>query len=282
VTNTLKKQRDPLNQGVDLNIPDEVTTIRDNLAANPIVTGRNIQQAAADLRATGEPEGNRYADALVGNDTTGQQPWGAVRGMLAEHTPIQAGGVKGAAGDAFAQGNALYGQSQDLGRLEDMQAKAALPNAPGVGSQVSQWLQSRTGQQFGLQNPQNEAAWKTLAGMGKPATAADLMPSMWDVRHALVYPALAVGGGMMSGRQQDPAAIAEELAGGFAAGYGLHRLGPYAVSPFQRAFQEAKLSAAKQTLGAGAPFKVGRSALPGSSIAQALRTLSAAYGATGR
>ena len=102
----IRQARDPQGKGVPLGIPGDVNSILTdcNGLANPEVTGRTIQQASRDLRATGDWTGHRYADAL---DNT-----------LRYDMP-SAGGQVGEAWDAKQAGDLWYQRINDLERLNE-------------------------------------------------------------------------------------------------------------------------------------------------------------------
>ena len=60
----IRAVRDPNGLGVDLGIPKDVNDVVANLTQNPVVSGRNLQQASSALRATGDWTGHRFADAI--------------------------------------------------------------------------------------------------------------------------------------------------------------------------------------------------------------------------
>jgi hypothetical protein len=105
--------RDPNGLGVDLGIPKDVNDIVTNLGRNPLVSGRNLQQASSDLRATGDWTGHRFADAI---DT-----------HLDTAPPIPGYGQIGEAGAAKNAGDLINGRINDLERL----AKESPSGAPG-------------------------------------------------------------------------------------------------------------------------------------------------------
>jgi hypothetical protein len=105
----IRAVRDPQGLGVDLGIPDDVNKIVGNIQASPIVSGRNLQQASQDLRATGDWTGHRFADS-IDNTLNSAQP------MSVNGVPT---GQVGEAGAAKSAGDSLYGRINDLERLGD-------------------------------------------------------------------------------------------------------------------------------------------------------------------
>ena len=131
----VRQVRDPQGKGVPLGIPSDVNSILtdSNGLANPEVTGRTIQQASRDLRATGDWTGHRYADAL---DNT-----------LRYDTP-SAGGEAGEAWNAKQAGDLWYQRINDLERLDEptaanvKQTQAFYPDPQSPQAQALARLQS--------------------------------------------------------------------------------------------------------------------------------------------
>ena len=155
----IRQVRDPQGKGVPLSIPSDVNSILTdtNGLANPEVTGRTIQQASRDLRATGDWTGHRYADAL---DNT-----------LRYDTPSD-GGQAGEAWDAKQAGDLWYQRINDLERLGDQPTMADVTKTQGFYS-----------------DPQSPEA-QSLARL-KSAMQSSFNP--WHLRH-VVGP--VIGGGM--------------------------------------------------------------------------------------
>jgi hypothetical protein len=149
----IRAVRDPNGLGVDLGIPKDVNDIVTNLSQSPIVSGRNLQQAGQDLRATGDWTGHRFADAI---DT-----------HLATAQPISINGVPtgqvGEAGAAKMAGDTLYGRINDLERLgtdpsqltPGAVSKTASFYQPSPGAQPGPPAQSLTALQNAMQPPFN-------------------------------------------------------------------------------------------------------------------------------
>jgi hypothetical protein len=173
------------------------------------------------------------------------------------------------------------GQFAGVQRMDEWQQQAATPGGPSVAQQAGQWLRTGQGQQFAPPGSEAYKAVSAVGGMGDtPTSLSDLWPSLWDTRHIarpMIEGAIA---GPLLGRSTDPTTIAEEALVGGLTGYGLHKLGPLAFSPFARARQAAVTGAARQTLGTDAPFKIGSPQRD--KVMQALRYLMATQGAQGR
>ena len=99
--------RDPYGQGVDLGIPADVNDILGKLQNNPIVSGRNSQEASSALRDNGDWTAHRFADALDNHLNTAQP-------MSINGAPT---GQVGEAGAAKRAGDLWYQRIQDLNRL---------------------------------------------------------------------------------------------------------------------------------------------------------------------
>jgi hypothetical protein len=99
---TIRAVRDPAGLGADLGIPKSVNDTLIDLQKNPAVTGRNLQEASADLRENGGWHGHRFADQLDNVLNTAQ--------------PLQ-GGQPGEAGAAQLAGDLWTGRIKDLERL---------------------------------------------------------------------------------------------------------------------------------------------------------------------
>ena len=108
----IRASRDPHGVGVDLGIPQDVNDIVAPLQQSPVVSGRNLQEASRDLRATGDWTGHRFADQFDS--------------VLKNDDPLK-GGDAGEGWDAKQAGDNLYGRINDLERL----AKESLSGAAG-------------------------------------------------------------------------------------------------------------------------------------------------------
>jgi hypothetical protein len=113
----IRAVRDPNGLGVDLGIPKDVNDIVASLSNNPIVSGRNLQQASRDLRDTGDWTAHRFADAIDNHLDTAQP-------MSINGVPTGQIGEAGAAKDA---GDLIYSRIEGLERL----AKETPSGAPG-------------------------------------------------------------------------------------------------------------------------------------------------------
>jgi hypothetical protein len=287
VTADISAQRNPGRvAGVPLGIPPEVDAILSNpkgLGA-PIVTGRTIQQGAKDLRKTGSWEGNRYADALVG-DTTGQG--NGTLGMLATHQPIQAGGQTGDAAAALAAGNIPYAQGKDIGRVDKWEAAAAVPRGPDVGTSAKAYLLSPKGQVLAPPGSVPYQTYSQLAATARP-TQAPGVPNTFELRH-MIHPIVsglggAAFGGLTGGATSgwDPARIAEEAAVGGLGIFGVHYTGSKLRAMADAAAQARQLAASRATLSqVGGPQTNFGPVLPNTPLREALRTLIFGQGARG-
>ena len=180
-----------------------------------------------------------------------------------------------------AAGDELYAKAQDVGRLNDWIAKAAVPQGPDVGSQASSYLRTGQGQTFA---PPGSAAYDALSTLAKTSAGPDLSaaPSAFDFRH-LAHPLVgaAVGGALGVGTQHDldPAHIAENMILGGALGYGAHKGIPLIQGRLQQAAQGRAIDAARVALGTGSQQSP---VLPIAPFRDAIRSLIFGQGAGGR
>jgi hypothetical protein len=186
----------------------------------------------------------------------------------------------GAAAAARDAGDIQFGRAQDLGRLNDWIAKAAVPGGPDVGSQASSYLRSDAGNAFAKPNTPQYDALSTLAGTANPQVSG--APTAWDIRH-FAHPLVGAGlGAAVGGYEEghfDPAHLAEEAAAGALLGYVLHKGVPAVQSRFfQGPQQQRAIDAARVALSTGQPQAP---VLPIAHVRDALRSAIFGRGAAG-
>jgi hypothetical protein len=239
------------------------------LLNKPQLSANDLQQSQSYLKGIAGDGRSDPNDALYAAHYAGK-----LQGVLDNATP-QTGvpqnwsnptNAPSFASATKAAGDALHAKAQDVGRLDDWVAKAAVPQGPDVGSQASSYLRTGAGQTFA---PPGSAGYDALSTLASTARAPDIAaaPSAWDLRH-MAHPLVgaALGGalGIGSEHELDPAHIAEAALGGAALGYGLHKGVPAVQGAFQRATQQRAIDAARvalatgqqqSPLGAAAPFR---------------------------
>lgn len=171
----IRASRDPNGLGVDLGIPKDVNDLVAKLQQNPVVSGRNLQEASRDLRNTGDWTGHRFADAIDN--------------VMANAQPIPGTGAVGDAAAAQAAGDLIHGRIQGLERL----AADTPSGAPGPTPSAVQ----KTRQFYDPGSPEYQALTDLQSAM-KPSF------NWWHLRHA-VGPLLGAGVGAVES-QIDPEA----------------------------------------------------------------------------
>ena len=222
----IRASRDPHGLGVDLGIPQDVNDIVTSLQQSPVVSGRNLQQAGSDLRATGDWTGHRFADQLDN--------------VLQNDDPLK-GGEAGDGWDAKQAGDNLYGRINDLERL----AKESPSGAPGPTPSAVQQTKSRYEPDPG-QPPGPE--YQSLTAL---QNAMQPKFNFWTARHIaapLVGAALGGAEGYFNPAEGQnhwltAATQAAEGAAIFGGGHALARARPGSA-----------LNAANYTIGTGQPY----------------------------
>ena len=221
----IRNLRDPQGQGANLGIPKDVSDIVNNLSQEPVVTGRVIQEASRDLRATGDWTGHRYADALDKALNTAQP-------MSVNGQPT---GQIGAAGAAQKAGDDLWGRIKDLNRLSQEGPTGAPGPTPGaIQATKSNWAQG---------TPEYDAL-TALQGAVKPGFN-------WShLRHAVAP--LAFEGAALGEHYMDPDDQYPWLRAGL---HGLAAGSMFTALPAIAAARPGPaINAARYTLGTGQPM----------------------------
>jgi hypothetical protein len=208
--------RDPQGLGADLGIPKSLNERLMDLQSNPVVTGRNLQEASADLRENGGWTGHRFADALDNVLNTAQ--------------PLQ-GGQPGEAGAAKLAGDLWTGRIKDLERL-----------GTDPGELTNKAIEKTQGF-YPQESPQGQAL-TALAKANEPAF------NWFRARH-LVAP-LAFEGAAQADQALDPERTAPWVSGILhgAAGAALFEGLPRVAAPRPG----AALNAARYAIGTGQPM----------------------------
>jgi hypothetical protein len=155
------------------------------------------------------------------------------------------------AAKTLGDANALYGQSQDMGRLDNWQQKAAVAGGPDVATQARGYLTSERGQDFAPPGSPTYQALNTLAGQGSKGS---YLP-YW-AKHYVMAPIAGLAAGeaaqavtgepsSVEGRVGEDMAMALAFGGGGA----LYKGGTGASAS---AAQQRAIDAARATIGTGA------------------------------
>jgi hypothetical protein len=224
--NIIRATRDPHGLGVDLGIPQDVNDIVAPLQQSPVVSGRNLQEASRDLRATGDWTGHRFADQFDN--------------VLKNDDPLK-GGDAGEGWDAKQAGDNLYGRINDLERL----AKESPSGAPGPTPSAVQQTKDRYAPDP-RQTPGPE--YQSLTALQK---AMQPNFNFWTARHIaapLVGAALGGAEGYFNPAEGQnhwltAATQAAEGAAIFGGGHALARARPGSA-----------LNATNYTIGTGQPY----------------------------
>lgn len=218
--------RDPQGQGADLGISPDVNKIVNDLSNSTAFTGRNIQQASSDLRATGDWTGHRYADGLDSVLNTAQPK--SINGVPT--------GQVGEAGAAIAKGDDLWGRIKDIKRL-----------TPDDGSSPTLNAIKQTRPFYDKGTPEDQA-------LGNLQDASGPGLNWWHLRHPLGI--VGGEGAALAAEAYDPnhqspwmhvlphAVTAAALFSG----------APAALSAAGRLGQGSALNAAKYAIGTGQPI----------------------------
>jgi hypothetical protein len=181
-----------------------------------------------------------------------------------------------------AAGDALYGKSQDVGRLDDWIAKSQVAGGGAgtdVGAQASSYLRSNAGQTFAAPGTPQYDALNKLAG-----TAAKESSIPWWVKHFVIAPTAgtAINEGIQAGTggHETPVEhVVADLGMGAALATSMAGYGAYSGAR-ARAAQQAAIDATRSTFSTGslqAP-----AAAPSSAFGDAIRRLLLSQGAAGK
>ena len=259
----------------------EINTLLDK----PQLSANDLQQSQSYLKGIASDGRSDPNDALYAAHYAGK-----LQGILDNATPFTGvpqnwsnpTNAPSFASAKKAEGDALYGRSQDVGRLNDWIAKSQVAGGGAgadVGSQASSYLRSGAGQTFAPPGSPQYQSVNTLAG-----TAAKESSVPWWVKHFVIAPAAgtAINEGIQAGTggHETPLEhVGADLGMGLALAGTMSGYGAYSGMR-ARAAQQRAIDAARSTLSTGnyqAPV-----AAPTSAFGDAIRRIIFSQGAAGR
>jgi hypothetical protein len=255
------------------------------LLKKPQLTANDLQQSQSYLKGIASDGRSDPNDAMYAAHYAGK-----LQDVLDNATP-QTGvpqnwsnptGAPSFASAQKAAGDALYGKSQDVGRLDDWIAKSQVAGGGAgtdVGAQASSYLRSNAGQTFAAPGTPQYDALNKLAG-----TAAKESSIPWWVKHFVIAPTAgtAINEGIQAGTggHETPVEhVVADLGMGAALATSMAGYGAYSGAR-ARAAQQAAIDATRSTFSTGslqAP-----AAAPSSAFGDAIRRLLLSQGAAGK
>lgn len=224
-------------------------------------------------------------DNLKGNGAIGVEAARPLEDLMSSTPAVHPSGASTDALSLMNEGKARAEQYLNMGRLEQMVGEAKeVPGTPDVGTQAKGWFKGPEGRQYYPVPPPGQTpspffrAWQNLGNAATPPVS--LVPTFWDLKHAIMPFALGATGGLGLGVQQhhDPSVMVEDALMGGLGYYGLHRLVPAANYQFRQ------LPALNRAIGAaGQTFSTGQYQAPArnATLSDLARGLAFGPGASG-
>lgn len=259
----------------------EINTLLDK----PQLSANDLQQSQSYLKGIASDGRSDPNDAVYAAHYAGK-----LQGVLDNATP-QTGvpqnwanptGAPSFASAQKAEGDALFGKAQDVGRLNDWIAKSQVAGggaATDVGSQASSYLRTGAGQTFAPPGSPQYKSVNTLAG-----TAAKESSIPWWVKHFVIAPTAgtAINEGIQAGTGEHESPlehVGADLGMGAALATSMAGYGAFSGAR-ARAAQQQAIDAARSTLSTGNFQAPG--AAPTSAFGDAVRRLIFGLGAGGK